>query len=117
MDVASSEQTMIAINSVVADRADEFEEWLRSVFVPVVNDLRPELRGRWRALRATEVEDGVVVFAFVCEGESRDDWALEPVLREALGEQGAADALATFAGFLKEEQRNWFFTPVTFEGA
>ena len=114
--MARSEPTLIAINPVVADRADEFEEWLRSVFVPVSNERRPEQRGRWRVLRATEVDDGVVVFAFVCEGEDADHWDMEPMLVEALGQDGADHALARFAGMLKGgDQQGWTFTEVPFD--
>ena len=103
---------MIAINDVLADRADEFEEWLRSVVVPASNERRPESRGRWRVLRATETDDDVVVFAFVFEGGEPEDWELVPILVEALGQDGADDALGTFAGMLKGDQQNWAFTHV-----
>jgi hypothetical protein len=114
--VADSEPTMIAINSVVAERADEFEEWLRSVVVPACNERRPETRGLWRVLRATEADNGVVVFAFVFQGGVPDDWELEPILVEALGQDGADDALAAFAGMLKGEQQSWAFTEVPLDG-
>src|SRR3954471_17792547 len=109
------EQALIAINRVLADRADEFEAWLRTVVVPVMNDHRPNLRGRWRVLRATEADDGPVVFAFVCEGGAPGDWLLNPVLEEALGQEGAKQALATFSGMLREHQRGWWFNPVNFD--
>jgi hypothetical protein len=107
---------MIAINSVLADRADEFEDWLRSVVVPAANEFRPETRNLWRVLRASEADDDVVVFAFVFEGGQPDDWELEPILVEALGQDGANDALAAFAGMLKGEQRSWAFTEVPLDG-
>ena len=104
--------TLIALNDVRADRADEFEEWLRTVVVPASNERRPQSRGRYHVPRATEAEDGVVVFAFVCEGGRPEDWELDPILEEALGPDGAADALATFAGMLRGDQRAWAFTRV-----
>jgi hypothetical protein len=113
----SDEPTLIAINRVLADRADEFEAWLRTVVVPAMNDHRPNLHGRWRVLRATEADDGAVVFAFVCEGGAPGDWLLNPVLEEALGQEGAKQALATFSGMLQENQRGWWFNPVNFDGA
>jgi hypothetical protein len=115
--VASSEPTLIAINRVLADRADEFEDWLRTVVAPAANERRPDLRGRWRVLRATEPDDDVVVFAFVFDGGQPEDWELEPLLVEALGQDGAADALATFAGMLKGEQQGWAFTQVRLDDA
>lgn len=113
----SDEPTLIAINRVLADRADEFEAWLRTVVVPAMNDHRPNLHGRWRVLRATEADDGAVVFAFVCEGGTPEDWELDPVLEEALGSEGAGKALATFTECLQEEQTGWSFTPVPLDGA
>jgi hypothetical protein len=68
-------------------------------------------------LRATEADDDVVVFAFVFQGGEPDDWELEPVLVEALGQDGAADALATFAGMLKGDQQSWAFTRVLLDDA
>ena len=104
------ELTLIALNDVLADRADEFEEWLRTVVVPASNERRPQIRGRYRVLRATEVEDGVVVFAFVCVGGRLEDYELDPILEETLGPDGAGDALATFAGMLRGGQRSWVLT-------
>ena len=115
--MASSEPTIIAINQVLTDRADEFEDWLRTVVVPAARERRPESRGRWRVLRATEPDDDVVVFAFLFEGGEPEDWELEPLLVEALGQDGAADALATFAGMLKGEQQGWAFTQVRLDDA
>ena len=115
--MTSSEQTLIAINNVRADRADDFEEWLRTVVVPASNERRPESRGKWRVLRATEADDGVVVFAFIFEGGEPEDWELDPILEEHLGPDAAADALATFEGMLKGEQKGWAFTPVRLDDA
>jgi len=108
---------MIAINPVLADRADDFEDWLRTVVAPAANERRPESRGRWRVLRATEADDGVVVFAFVFEGGQPEDWELEPILVEALGREGASDALATADGMLKSDQQGWAFTKVSLDDA
>lgn len=109
-------QTLIAINPVLADRADEFEEWLRSVVAPAMRIQRPDLDGRWRVLRATEADDGTVVFAFVCEGGTPDDWDLRPYLETALGPAEADRALEHFAGMLQQqEQESWFFTPVALD--
>ena len=108
---------MIAINSVPVDRADEFEEWLRSLVVPAMKDQRPDLDGQWRVLRATEADDGAVVFAFVCEGGTPDDWDLRPLLETALGTAGADRALEQFADMLRGDQEAWFFTPVALDRA
>jgi hypothetical protein len=108
-------QTLIAINAVRADRVDDFEEFLRSVVVPAMWDLRPDLDGKWRVLRATEAEEGTVVFAFVCEGGAPDDWDLRPYLETALGSEEADRELERFAGMLQGEQRAWFLSPVEFD--
>jgi hypothetical protein len=113
----SSESTLIAINPVLADRVTEFEEWLRSVVVPAMDEHRPELKGRWRVLRATESDDEVVVFAFVCDGGTTQDWDLLPILEDALGPAGAERALATFRDMLQQDQQGWFFTPLHFDSA
>lgn len=111
--MAGAVQTLIAINPVVADRADEFEDWLRTVVAPAMREQRPDLDGRWRVLRATEPADDTVVFAFVCEGGTEEDWDLRPYLENALGSGGADRALEHFAGMLRDqEQQSWLFAPV-----
>jgi hypothetical protein len=102
---------MIAINAVLADRVGEFEEWLRSVVVPAVRHQRPDLDGRWQVLRATEGDDGTVVFAFVCEGGVPEDWDLRPYLEKSLGAAEADRALERFDGMLRGGQQAWFFEP------
>ena len=89
----SPDRTCIALNPVRADRADDFEAWLRSVVVPAAREHQPELEGRWRVLRGTDVEDGVVVFAFLFDGGTDEDWQLRPLLEKALGPEGADRAL------------------------
>jgi hypothetical protein len=109
-------QTLIAINAVLADRVDEFEEWLGSVVVPAIREQRPDLDGRWRVLRATDPDDGTVVFAFVCEGGVPDDWDLRPYLEQALGASEAERALERFDSMLEGEQKAWFFEPLELDG-
>jgi hypothetical protein len=109
------EPTLIALNRVRADRADLFEDWLRTVVVPATRHQRPQLDGQWRVLRAVEPEDGAVVFAFVCEGGAPEDWQLRPILEQELGGAAADRALAEFDALLEEEQSGWFFTTVTLD--
>ena len=113
--MTGAEQTLIAINEVLENRADDFENWLRTVVVPVLSERRPHLQNSWRVLRADTAEDGVVVFAFVFQG-SPDDAELDPVLEEALGADGAERELAAFTSMLKGEQRAWAFTEVPLVG-
>ena len=111
-----SPQTLIVINAVLADRVDDFEEWLRSVATPAIRDQRPDLDGRWRVLRATEADDDAVIFAFVCEGGVPEDWDLLPVLEHALGRAAAELALERFGGMLRGgEQQSWFLEPVALD--
>ena len=106
------EHTLIAVNHVRADRADEFAQWLRSVVVPATRDHQPHLADRWRVLRGTEVEDGVVVFAFVFDGGTDDDWDLDALLEKALGSTDADRALADMRQMLTQDQYGWWFSPV-----
>jgi len=73
---------MIAINPVLADRADDVEDWLRAVLVPATRDHRPELLDRWEVLRAAKEEDGQVIFAFLFYGGQAAE-ALTLSLRQA----------------------------------
>ena len=113
----SPEQTLIALNPVRADRADDFTRWLRSVVVPAMSEHQPHLADRWHVLRGTEAEEGVVVFAFVFDGGTDDDWELRPLLEKALGSHGADRALADMDQMLVEEQYGWWFSPVRLDGA
>ena len=112
----SPDRTCIALNPVRAERADDFEAWLRSVVVPAARDHQPELEGRWRVLRGAEVEDGVVVFAFLFDGGTDDDWDLGLLLEKALGAEGAHRALADLHGMLTQDQYGWWFSPVVLDG-
>jgi hypothetical protein len=107
--VPGPEETLIALNPVIADRADDFEEWLRTVLTPAVTTHRPELRGRWEVLRAVGQEDGLVMFAFVLRGEERHDWELLPLLTEAIGADRAQAALQDMHGMMRGDQYGWSF--------
>ena len=104
--------TLIAINHVRADRADDFEEWLRTVVAPVMRQHRPEQDGRWSVVRAEQAEDGVVTFAFLFSGGPAEDWELHPLLEEALGPAGADDALRQMSDMLERDQYGWSVAPV-----
>ena len=81
--------SLIALNRVIAARADDFEGWLRTVVLPAVAK-KPELAQRWEVLRSTDAVDGVVNFVFLFQGGPLEDWDLEPMLEEALGVDGVA---------------------------
>jgi hypothetical protein len=86
----SADPTLIAVNPVLAERADDFEEWLRTVVVPAVRAHRPEMEGRWQVLRSGVVDDGVVPFVFLFAGGDPAEWDLQPLLEKAHGTDGAA---------------------------
>lgn len=104
--------SMIAISPVIADRADEFEDWLRAVLVPATRDHRPELLDRWEVLRAAKEEDGQVIFTFLFYGGEAAEWQMEPILAQALGAEGARRALENMLAMMKGLQHGWELTPV-----
>jgi hypothetical protein len=110
--VDASEPTLIAINPVRADRADDFEDWLRTVVVPTVRSHRPAQDGRWRVLRAQAAEDGVVTFVFLFHGGPAEEWELRPLLEEVLGPAGAEDAVRHMGDMLQGDQVGWSLAPV-----
>ena len=110
----AADPTLIAVNLVLADRADDFEEWLRTVVVPAVRTHRPESESRWQVLRSPVADDGVVPFVFLFTGDDPDDWELEPLLEQALGAEGAARALAAMGDMLTEDQSGWPVAAVAF---
>ena len=69
----------IAINPVLADRAGDFEDWLRTVLVPATTDHRTELLDRWEVLRAAKEEDGQMIFTFLFYGGEAAEWQMELV--------------------------------------
>lgn len=93
--------TLIAINAVIAERADDFEDWLRIVVVPAVREHRPELQGRWEALRATGQENGTVTFVFIFHGGDASQWNLEALPNQALGVEGAQRVMTDMSGMMK----------------
>jgi hypothetical protein len=103
---------MIAVTSVLAERADDFEDWFRTIAVPAVREHRPEQQGRWELLRAAEQEDDTVTFVFVFHGGDFSEWQLEPILNQALGEEGGQRAMADLIAMMKREQYGWTLAPV-----
>jgi hypothetical protein len=103
---------MIAINPVIADRAGDFEDWLRNVVFPAVRDHRPEQVDRVEVLRATKEEDGQVIFTFLFYGGEAAEWEIEPLLAQALGAEGARRSLEDMGAMMKGPQYGWELTPV-----
>ena len=107
--------SMIAIDPVLADRAGDFEDWLRTVLVPATRDHRPELLDRWEVLRAAKEEDGQVIFTFLFYGGEGAEWQMEPILAQALGAEGARRALEDMLAMMKGLQQGWEVTTVISE--
>jgi hypothetical protein len=110
----AGDPTLIAVNRVLADRADDFEQWLRTVVVPAVRTHHPEMENRWQVLRSAVQDDGVVPFVFLFAGGDPAEWDLQPLLEQAHGADGAARALAAMDEMLEGEQLGWPVTEVNF---
>lgn len=108
--------SMIAINPVIADRASDFEDWMRTVLVPAVRDNRPEPLDRWEVLRATTEENGVVIFTFLFFGGQAAEWEMEPILASALGPEAARRTLEDMGKMMKGDQYGWELIPVPVQG-
>jgi len=104
--------SMIAINPVLAERAGDFEDWLRTVLVPATREHRPELLDRWEVLRAAKEEDSQVIFTFLFYGDQAAEWQMEPILAQALGAEGARRALENMLAMMKGLQYGREVTPV-----
>jgi hypothetical protein len=97
-----AEQLHVVLHPVRADRADDFEKFLRDVVRPAVRAQRPELDARWRVLRSIGPSDGAVTYVFILEGGSlEDDWELDVVVPAQFGQDEAerlfSDWSETFA--------------------
>jgi hypothetical protein len=88
--VMFDDTTHIYVTPVAADRADDFDRFLREVVIPAVDARRPELSGRWRALRPSAPDDGALTYVFLFDGgDLESDWDLGPVFEEHFGKQQA----------------------------
>jgi hypothetical protein len=75
---------------VAADRADDFDRFLRDAVFPAVEAGQPHLSGRWRALRASAANGDVLTYVFLFDGgELERDWDLGPLFAAHFGEEEA----------------------------
>jgi hypothetical protein len=82
--------THVYLTLVSADRADDFDRFLGEVVMPAVDACRPELSGRWRALRPDTPDGDVVTYVFLFDGgDLAKDWDLEPIFAEHFGAEQA----------------------------
>lgn len=105
---------IVALTMVKADRAQEFEDWVRSVVVPAVSK-QPSFAGRWRLVRAGSGHDPVP-YAFQFDGSDIDEFDSAPALVAELGEQQAQAEIARFETMLAEEQTLLVFSKPIVEG-
>jgi hypothetical protein len=92
----------IATFRVRPDRAQDYEEWLRSVAMPATP---PELATNLELLRADEPEDdGSVLFTVLFRGGSLADWELEPLLEKHYGADRAQTELQRLEGMLADDR-------------
>ena len=99
----ASDEKILVRNEVDPDKAKDFDKLLTDKVAPAVESARKDLSKRWQAFRSDD-EDGRAVFFFLFDGDDIDEWELEPILTDALGEEEAAEVLKQFTGMLLEEQ-------------
>ena len=100
--------THIYLNPIRTDRVAAFEEFLVKVQEAVAAQ-RPDLEGRWQALKATEAGD-ITTYAFIFDGGDLEaDWELETLMPAHYGADEAnrlmREAEKTYAPF-----RQWVAT-------
>src|SRR4051794_7862254 len=92
MDMSTNQGELnIYLTPVTAERADDFEAWLRSTLFPAVAQVRPDLAPRAQTWRS-DARQGLVYFAFLLEGDDPSGWQIDPILREALGDSATEAA-------------------------
>src|SRR3954447_11439831 len=92
MDMSTNQGELnIYLTPVTAERADDFEAWLRSTLFPAVAQVRPDLAPRAQTWRS-DARQGLVYFAFLLEGDDSGGWQIDPILREALGDSATEAA-------------------------
>lgn len=102
------------LTPVHAERADEFEAWLRTTLIPAVRKVQPGSEPRQQALRATEESDGLVYFAFLLEGGDIAEWDIGPLLQQALGDAAAEREAQAWDGMVRGAQVGGTFRTLEF---
>lgn len=105
----------ITITPVLAERADDFQRWLRTVVVPAARAHHPDVEGRWLVSRSATTGEGVVPFVFLFSGDDPTVWDLRPLLERAYGRDGANRQMSAFLGMLKGDQVEWTAATVRFD--
>lgn len=82
--------THVYLTPVAAGRADDFDRFLREVVIPAVDARRPQLSGRWRALRPNSSNGDALTYVFLFDGgDLETDWDLGPLFEEHFGKDQA----------------------------
>jgi DNA-binding CsgD family transcriptional regulator len=110
-----SDPSSITVTPVLADRADDFQRWLRTVVVPAARAHHPDVEGRWLVSRSAVTDDGVVPFVFLFTGDDPTVWDLRPLLEQAYGADAADRQMTAFLEMLKGEQVEWAAATVRFD--
>ncbi len=105
---------MVAVTMVKADRAREFEDWVRSVLVPAASK-DPAVAGRWRLVRAGSGPDPVP-YAFQFDGSDITEFDPTPLLVAELGEQQGQAEMAKLQQMFAQEQTLLVFSPPIVDG-
>jgi len=100
--MASDEKILIR-NEIDPGKAKDFEKLITEQLAPAVERARKDLSKRWAVYRSDD-EDDRAIFYFLFEGSDIDEWELEPILTDALGEEEAQEVLNQFAAMFLEEQ-------------
>jgi hypothetical protein len=82
--------THVYLTLVAAERADDFDRFLRDAVTPAVDARQPHLSGRWRALRASAANGDVLTYVFLFDGgDLEEDWDLGPLFEAHFGKEQA----------------------------
>jgi hypothetical protein len=101
---------LIAITPVKPDRREDFEEFVRGVIVPAVNQTAPHLSQMWQTLRPSQDADGCD-YVFVFYGDaSVDEWDLERLLPATYGDMDGHTHMQHFLELLSGEQQIYSFS-------
>lgn len=60
-------------------------------------------------LRATNDNEGVIYFAFLLDGGDSSEWEIDPILRQALGDDAAASNAAIWDEMVSGDQKGTTF--------
>jgi hypothetical protein len=98
--------TLMAVTRVRAGREADFEQFVREVISPAVEQERRHLAGMWQTLRPTRepVEDGELAYVFVFYGPATlDDLELTTMFATVYGEQEGTRRYEEFVAMIEDQ--------------